>query len=200
MLNIDNSLILMEQYNITPDELFCIQLILLSSEEDQIELLQRFCSIDNNKSLFRNYLISLQDKGIILKSYKIPNQGDQFIPSDVQFNKNFIKRLFRASFEMGEELFNIYPMFTTIDGNPVSLRGIAKKFDSIEDFYRFYGKSILWNPEKHEEILNLINWGKENNVIRESIASFVINRSWDTLQALKDGDIVNIDYSAVRQL
>lgn len=200
MLNLDNELVILEKYGLTPNEIFCVQLILLASEEDQLELLGRFCFTDENKEIFRNSLKSLQDKGIILKSYKIPNPGEVFDPMNVEFNKNFTKFLFKASFEIGEELFNTYPMFTNIDGVAVSLRGIAKKFDSLEDFYRFYGKSISWNPEKHNEIIELVKWGKENNVIRESIASFVINRSWDTIKALKKGDVVNINYDAVRML
>ena len=93
-------------------------------------------------------------------------------------------------------------MFTNINGYTVSLRGISKKFDSLEDFYRFYGKTIGWNLEKHKEIIELINWEQNNNVgfLRMSIASFVIEQKWEELKALKDGKIANVNFDTLVQI
>jgi hypothetical protein len=84
----------------------------------------------------------------------------------------------------------------------VSLRGISKKFNSLEDFYRFYGKAIGWNAEKHREIIDLITWEQNNNIgfLRMSIASFVIEAKWEELKALKDGKIANVNFDTVMQL
>lgn len=159
----------------------------------------RFFAVpERDRGDFRTVLLSLQEKGIILKSYKIPEKGEAFHPEEVPFNKTFIKNFHRDSLELGEELRNEYPRFGYINGNAVNLLGVAKKFDSIEDFCRAYGKAIRWNPEKHTEILNLVKWAKENtSSLNQSIASFVINHSWEDLAALKAGDIANINYDAV---
>ena len=77
----------------------------------------------------------------------------------------FVKDFYKCSFELGKELFEIYPMFGIINGETVGIRSVSKKFDSLEDFYRFYGKSIRWNPDKHKEILELVEWAKENNIL-----------------------------------
>lgn len=200
-LTTSEELVMMEKYKLTPDELFCIQLIFLATEENTNEYLFRFCSIsENHKSVFRQTLESLQEKGVILKTYKIPKPGQQFKPEEVLFNQNFTKMLFKASFEMGKELFETYPTFTIINGATVSLKGVAKKFDSLEDMYRFYGKQIGWKLEKHSEVIQLVEWAKNNNIINESIASFVINNSWNTLKEMRDGNAANIDFSAIRQL
>jgi hypothetical protein len=99
---------------------------------------------------------------------------------------------------MGKELFDTYPMFGNINGNTTPLRGISKKFDSPEDFYRYYGKSINWNAEKHEHILELLNWAKENtSYIQFSLASFVIDKRYEELEALRNGDIANVNFNAV---
>ncbi len=81
------------------------------------------------------------------------------------------------------------------------LRGVTKKFNSLEDCYRAYGKAINWNPEKHKEILELIDWAKNyTNFIQFSLASFVVDRHWETLEALRDGKISNINFDTIKDL
>ena len=93
-------------------------------------------------------------------------------------------------------------MFINMNGTTVSLRSIAKKFNSLEDFYRFYGKSISWNLDKHKEIIDLINWEQQNNIgfLRMSLSSFVIEQKWNELKALKDGDVANINFDTLVQI
>ncbi len=201
--NIDEEIAILEKYNLSPNELFVVKTILLLQEGYPENYLFRFLQIpEEDRGDFRSVLLSLQNKGIILKTYKIPNKGEEFDPSEIPINKLFLKNIYRASFDMGMELFEHYPMFTEINGSTVALRGISKKFDSLEDFYRFYGKQILWNPETHKHIIDLIDWEQQNNVgfICQSIASFVINHGWNELEALKDGKIANYNFNAIRQL
>ena len=101
---------------------------------------------------------------------------------------------------MGKELFEIYPMFGLINGEPVGIRSVSKKFDSLEDFYRYYGKTISWKSEKHEYIMELVEWAKEKNLLVTTLANFVIDHKWEELEALRSGEIANIDFNAVRQL
>lgn len=199
---IDQDLAIIEKYRLNPTELFVINLIFLTQEGYEEPYLFRFLKIPENKENFRPTLIELQNKGIILKSYKIPEKGQKFDPLEIPLNQNFFKTYWKASFELGKELFETYPMFTNINGYTVSLRGISKKFDSLEDFYRFYGKAIGWNAEKHKEIIDLINWEQNNNIgfLRMSIASFVIEGKWEELKALKDGKIANMNFDTVMQL
>ncbi len=201
LINLNDELILLEKYRLTPTELTAIKTILLAKDGEE-EYLIKFNNILTLCDLkLRNLLISLQDKGIILKSYSIPKEGDKFNLCDIDINKTFIKNFYRASFEMGKELFDAYPMFGEINRNIVPLRGVSKHFDSLEDFFRFYGKSIKWNPETHSKIIELINWAKENTTFLNcSISSFCINQMWNELEALKDGNIANINYESVKLL
>lgn len=201
--SIDEEMALMEKYALNPNELFVIKMILLQKEGYQENYLSRYLSISqDNKSTFRSILTSLRDKGIILKSYNIPKSGEIFEPEEVPINKNFFNTIFRSAFDMGKELFENYPMFGEINGTTVSLRGISKKFDSLEDFFRFYGKQIKWNPDVHKKILNLINWEQKNNIgyINFSLATFVIENKWLELEALKDGKISRVNFNAIKQL
>ena len=102
---------------------------------------------------------------------------------------------------MGIELFETYPQFGNINGNIIPLRGVSKKFDTLEDMYRYYGKVINWNPEIHQEILDVLKWAKENTqFIQFTLASFVIDRRWEDLKALRDGKLVNVNFDAVKML
>ena len=200
--NLDSEMNLLEKYNISPNELFLIRALLLHNEEFTPEYLKRYFAIPETArgSVF-DMLHSLQDKGVILKSYKIPKKGEQFHPEDIEFNKAFIKTFYRESFVLGKELFEAYPPFAEIDGCMRSLRTISKKFDSKEDFYRAYGRIIKFNQEKHEKILELLEWAKQNtNFINFGILSFVIDEKWDDIELLKNGNVSNVNFEAIKSL
>lgn len=199
----DNQLPILEKYKLTPNEYYILLSLLNIQDGNSTEDLSRFLNISvEHKKIFRDSLVSLQNKGIILKSYKIPNSGEKFNPLDVEINKNVVKTFWKASFELGSELFETYPMFAMINGAIVSIRSISKKFNTPEDAFRYYGKVINWNPEKHQEIIDLIKWEQNNEVhfINMSLSSFIIDRKWNELQALKDGKLANINYDTIRCL
>lgn len=199
-LTIDNELIILEKYKLTPNELFFIKTILIF--EDDKQFIARFLSICKETNIdARNLLESLQNKGIITKAYKIPEKGEILKPEEITFNQNFIKAFYKASFELGQELFNEYPQFTIIDGCTVAIRSVSKKFDSLEDFFRFYGKTIKHNPELHTKIIELVKWAKENTTFLNcTLANFVIDKKWLDLEALRDGNEGNINFNAIKLL
>jgi hypothetical protein len=75
---------------------------------------------------------------------------------------------------------------------------VSKKFDSLEDFYRFYGKQIKWDPKKHEHIIELVKWGAENNVINCTLCNFIIDKKYEVLEAMRNGEMGNINFDAVK--
>lgn len=191
---LDEELALEGKYNITPDELMFIRAVLLIQDEESHDLLVRYmdllhaCNVD-----IHGMLVRMQEKGIILSDYRVPNPGEQFEPELVPFNKNFLKNLYRSAFELGKELFDAYPQTTVINGYMVTLRGVSKHFNSLEECYSKYGKCIKWNEETHKEIIDLVNWAKEKNMIQQSLSSFVVNNAWLDLQAIRDNSTVNYD-------
>ena len=61
--------------------------------------------------------------------------------------------------------------------------------------------NIFGNPEKHQEILELVKWAKENNIINFSISKFVRNHKWEELEALRNGDNgSNVNYNSMKLL
>lgn len=195
MDSLNTQILFRNKYNIDDNELTLLEILLIAQEEEDNELVKLYFTTTKN---IRTNLIALQDAGVILKSYKLPEKGERLDIYAIPINKNVTKDFYKSSFEMGKELFDVYPQFTTINNNVVGIRSVSKKFNSLEDFYRFYGKSIRNKPELHKYILDLIEWGKEHDVIATTLANFVIDQKWTELQALKDGDIANVNYDAVK--
>ena len=196
MLTLENELCLLEKYKLTPTELFTIKLILLAKEEGEYKWLQRYVQIIK----LRDILVSLQEKGIILKSWKLPKEGQQLIVEDIAFNQNFQKQYFRASFEMGEELFNIYPQSTIVNGQIYNLKRVSRKFDSLEDAFAKYAKYIHNNPEIHQEVIELVKWGIDNGYNFTTLDSFIVDNSWIAIKAMKEGNGINVNTEAIKMI
>jgi hypothetical protein len=196
VLNIDNELSILEKYKLTPTELFTIRVILLAQDENFTDYLIRFNNLLEGR--FREELLKLQDKGIILKSYKIPNAGKPFNPEDVEFNKNFIKQFYRASYEMGEELWNVYPQSCIVSGQVFNLKSISRKFDSPEEAFQKYAKYINNDPDTHKEVLELIKWGIDNGYNFTTLESFIVDQDWNNIRNIRDGGSINVNLDAVK--
>ena len=204
-LNLEEEIALLDKYRITPNELMFIRtLLILQDEEDPFDE-------GANEKLFQSYLEvlypcgikageviqSLKDKGLINKSYN-PGKTGSFDPYEIPINKPFIKSLYKSSYEMGKELFDTYPQSTVINNSVVTLRYVSRHFNSLEECFRRYGKAIGWNVDKHRHIIELIKWAKEYDMLKQSLSSFVINNAWIDLEALKEGDRLNVNFDAVK--
>ena len=195
--NLDSELILMRDYKIYPNELFIVKVILLAQDGDYTYLQQ--CVECFGKKYLRLALESLQDKGIILKSYKLPIEGTLFVPEDVQFNQNFLKRYYRSAFEMGEELFNIYPQSAIVGGVMYNLRSVSKRFDSLEQAFQRYAKNIKNNPELHQQVIDDIKWGIEHEYQGfTTLDRFIIDRGYEFLHSMRNGEGTNINLEATQ--
>ena len=196
MLTLENELCLLEKYKLTPTELFTIKLILLAKEDGEYKWLQKYVQIIK----LRDILVSLQEKGIILKSWKLPKEGQQLIVEDITFNQNFQKQYFRASFKMGEELFNIYPQSTIVNGQIYNLKRISRKFDSLEDAFAKYAKYIHNSPVIHQEVIELVKWGIDNVYNFTTLDSFIVDNSWIAIKAMKEGNGINVNTEAIKMI
>lgn len=198
-LTLEEEICLLDKYGLTPNELLVVRVLLILQDNNEEGLFQNLMVTLKHINLpLREVLVQLQKKEVILKSFKIPNSGEKFDPYSIPINKNFIKTLYKSSFEMGKELFDSYPQFGSINGNVVPLRTVAKHFDSLEQAYFKYGKAIGFNPEKHKVIIELTKWAKDNNILNCSLSSYIINNGWLDLQAMKDGNTANFNVDAIK--
>lgn len=196
-LELKQQLLFCDKYSIDANQLLLLEIILIAQEGEDAELVQLYFQSKAKGDLLEQ-LIKLQEVGVILKSYKIPKKGERLDIFNIPINKNLVKDFYKCSFELGKELFEEYPQFGYISGAPVGIRGVAKKFDSLEDFYRFYGKQIRNKPEIHEHIIDLVKWAKENNILCVSLCNFVVDHKWEELESLRNGDLANTNFDAIK--
>lgn len=196
-LELKQQILFCEKYKLDANQLLLLEIILIAQEGDDAEIVQLYFQSKAKGSLLNN-LIKLQEVGVILKSYKMPSKGERLDLNTIPINKNLVKDFYKCSFELGKELFEVYPQFATINGSPVGIRSVSKKFDSLEDFYRFYGKTIRWKSDFHNHIIELVKWANENNILNTTLANFVIDHKWVELEALKNGELVNVNFDAVK--
>ena len=188
----------MKEYDICPNIFYVVKVILLA-QDGETKYLQDFAQLF--KEDFRKLLEQAQSKGIVLKSYKLPKEGSVFIPEDVLFNQNFLKKFYRSAFEMGEELFYTYPQSCVIQGQVFGLRSVSKRFDSLEQAFQKYAKNIKNNPELHQQIIDDIKWGIENQYSGfTTLDRFIIDRGWEILNAVRNGEHSNFNLEAIEMV
>ena len=188
MTDIENELLMLERYNLTPEEWLVTRLLILANvDEGNAGPLKRYLQIPGINS-FRDTLIDLQKKGVIKQTYRIPKSGERFIPEDVDLNKVFMKQFYKCSGILGQELFLEYPEYIISGGVRYILNNITKNYNSLEELYYDYGRIIKFNPETHKEIMELLRFGKENNLISYGICEFIKSMKWITIKKMKEDD------------
>jgi hypothetical protein len=53
-------------------------------------------------------------------------------------------------------LFDEYPPFISHGNQLLPLKNIAKKFNTLDEFFFAYSSAIKHNPEKHQEVMELL--------------------------------------------
>lgn len=184
----------MATYHISADELLLIYLTFLArDEEGHPEFFAQWFNNGGQEKL-RDLFNSLKDKQLIHKDYN----PEIYKPNEIEFNKSFLKSWLKNSAVYGRELFDAYPPFININGRYAPLKDISKKFSSLDDFFFFYSTQIGNNPEKHKEVMDILNWSKENGHLNFGILSFVISNQWDALKELRDNpEIAPISQSSI---
>lgn len=181
---------IMTKYNINPNELFFIKTLRLAQEGDSSYIIKYMNNINGSSDDCINILKSLQEKSVILKSFKLPKKGDSLDFGDIPFNKNFLKSIITLSNVAGKELFDKYPKFIQIKGTIFSLRNIGKfGLHSLEDFCLFYNKTIKSSAITHEKIMELLSFAVENDLINYGICEFISSHKWEEIEEVQNGNI-----------
>lgn len=184
-MEINTILNLLITYDLTADELLVVYLTFLArDEEGHPEYFAKWFNNGGAKQL-REIFESLKKKGLIKKDYS----PTEYNPNEIDFNKNFLKSWLKNSGEMGQELFEAYPPFLSSNGKLLPLRNIAKKFNTLDEFFFAYSSAIKHNPEKHKEVMELLEWGKEHNQINYGITEFIVSQKWSELKYIRDNGL-----------
>ncbi len=185
---------IMCQHNISADELLLLELILAAQDgdTDAVGLIRDF----NSQVYVEAVLQDLYDNGHLTKS----SPTNTLDPMKIKVNSTLKKQLYKEFLQMGQELWDAYPEFCDIDGKSVWLKSVSRHYDSLDEAYMAYARAIHNSPTKHEEIVGLVRWGMENNLINYALSTFIIDQRWNELASRRKGDTGGINYDATEML
>ncbi len=177
---------------LTPTELFILRLLFLAVNGEPDMLINYLSNVSNGKELFRKVLESLQEKKVILASFKVPREGETLNYKNIPFNKNFLKMYVRESNEMGKELFDAYPPFINIGGKLCSIKNFTKAgLYTFEEFCLYYAKAIKVAGVTHDRVMEALEFGKEHNLLNYSILEFIASHKWEEIEYIRSSGDVN---------
>ena len=186
-VDLDRKLEIMMKHGLTAEEWLFIELLWLA-EDGQPEYLMKYCNDCCKQGPPRDTMLKLKDKKVFASSYKIPEAGENFDPTEVEFSKTFINNYFKGSFEAGRELFEAYPPFIQNSEMLLCANNITTKggYTDENDFFLKYNKAIQHKVENHYKVMEMLEWAKEHKLINFSIVEYVVTRKWETHQQLRN--------------
>lgn len=177
----EEELAVYDRYGITPAELLFIKMTLSAREPEGRGIAEKYFALHEDvRSPVQELIVSLKDKGVVLS----PVPGKIFRPADVRFSKAFETAVYKASFTMGKELYDAYPLSIVVNGVEHKLRRVSKKFDSLEQAFFRYGKSLGWSPVRHARVLELVKAGRESGYVFTTLGDFIVDCDWENLEAM----------------
>lgn len=193
-LNIDleRKLAVMSKHGLNAEEWMMIELLFVA--EDFPQLMVKYFNECKKDRIPRQILIDLKDKKIFASSYRVPAEGEDFDPTQIEFSKTFINNYFKESFEAGWELFEEYPEYCQGSDRLYPARNITKNgFNDENDLFAKYNKSIQYKVENHEEVMEMLRWAKEQKLLSYGIVEYIVTRKWLAHKQLREtGEINNM--------
>lgn len=90
-LSLEEEVSILDKYGLVPNELMFIRILLILQDENDEELFGRYIKILKDSGInLRDFISTLQEKEIILKSYKIPKQGQTFDPFTIPIDRKSV--------------------------------------------------------------------------------------------------------------
>ena len=80
----------------------------------------------------------------------------------------------------------------TINGRVASIKNFTKaNLFSLDEFCIFYAKQIKLSGVTHDRVMEALDFGVENNLIRYSLLEFLASQKWLELEFIRDSGEVN---------
>jgi len=178
--NLNNDVEIMEKLKISPSQLILLKM-LNEAEEDRKCLYYISNKLSKLKSIDWSEVADLISREIVIDH----NSTDFTKPSNLYFdymeiNPKFLKQ-FKIPVIKAKELIKIYPRLLEINGRNYNLVNIG-----YLDLAEIYEENLNLTDFLHEEVVELINWGKENDQINLGLEKFTKTQFWVLLKELKN--------------
>ena len=179
LYTVEKDLELCEKFKLKANQLFFLKILVgdpsLGEEENKQRLRKqaiKFQTVFKGATISANDLADLLNRGIIIDN----NLTGTFLYDDLELSGEWYEKLKLSINPFANQLFEAYPYEIVVE---------TKKFigrnTSPEKIALKYNKAIKEDVVKHKEVLSLIKWGIENNLLNIGLDKFVDVKYWTLL-------------------
>jgi len=171
---------LIEKLKVDPYQLFLLKMM-FEAEENRIPIYKTAGKLKKIGMLDLDALADLVTRDVVIDYNKtgISGPAESFI-DDYELSPKAL-RLMTTSFLKARELMKNYPRLLEINGKKYNIVNIGEAELSLS-----YQKNLEITETEHEEVLELLEWGKENKCVNIGLKKFAETQYWLTLKEMKE--------------
>lgn len=181
-------MILLDQYisfiiaNDLTQEQYLLLHLLKDRRKDLIQKYKKAYPTEEGSMISKSAIKDLVNKGFLIKT------GNKF-----KLSKKLLD-IFVTPEVAVDEVYDLYPAFIESDkGVSIPLNSMDKRI-----FKEIYIPKIMGNVEEHREVLQDIQYGIDNNLIKVGINKFLTSEQWKSFRKLREQDNQTIDVETDR--
>lgn len=167
---------IMEKLGVGPYQLFLLKM-LYEAEEDRIPVYKSVARMKKMGILDLDALADLIAKDIV-EDYNNALKSETFIDY-IELTPKALKALSLSSFK-ARELMKTYPRLLEIQGKKYNLVNVGEA-----ELANSYHKNLEITGYTHEQVMELVKWGKENDCMNVGLKKFADTQYWITLEEIK---------------
>lgn len=119
-------------------------------------------------------------KDLVDKEYVISLSPDYAFDQLILTSK-FVDLMFVNGGEAFEELLNLYPDTFMVQGNKVFTKTV-----DLDVMEKAYVKAIRGSQTKHKEVMEILGYAIEKNLLNIKIDKFILGKVWDSVRKMKE--------------
>lgn len=124
----------------------------------------------------KNEIRDLEDRGYVINS----NTGDEAFHDGYEITEKFIEEIYGQKSSMWEEILELYPQFIFFDN-----KRIPAQSADLDALRIIYSSKIQRNVKKHKEIMELLKYAVDNDLISMGIDKWIRGEQWKAIKAIK---------------
>jgi hypothetical protein len=123
----------------------------------------------------RDELQDLEDRGYVVNK----NTGEDTYTDMYEVTEKFTEEIYGEKYSMWNEFLNTYPQFIFIEG-----KRIPAQSTDLDELKKVYFHKIGNSVKKHREVIALLIYASDQDLISMGIEKWVKGEQWRTIEAI----------------
>lgn len=146
---------------------------------------KNFDAISKYKTRFKapdGSMIGEFAKAELIERGFLVHTGEGETANDYMVSEKFNAIFLKNHFEAADEMWKAYPGYVRIKGENIPLTNMDKYA-----FSNIYAERIDFSVQEHAEVLKDLEFGKQHNLIKQTIENFTRSESWLKIREIRIG-------------